>query len=46
MNNKIILFDEDQNEEIVPQIEGLNITFKGKNNVVRIEKVQFSDQAI
>jgi len=38
MNNKIILFDEDQNEEIVPQIEGLNITFKGKNNVVRIEK--------
>lgn len=38
MNNKIILFDEDQNEEIVPQIKGLNITFKGKNNVVRIEK--------
>ncbi|HOI39390.1 MAG TPA: acyltransferase [Methanobacterium sp.] len=37
MNNKIILFDKTQ-EEIVPQIEGLNITFKGKNNVVRIEK--------
>jgi acetyltransferase-like isoleucine patch superfamily enzyme len=37
MNNKIILFDKTQ-EEIVPQIEGLNITFKGKNNVVRIDK--------
>jgi len=38
MNNKIILFDKNQNEEIVSQINGLNIIFKGKNNVVRIEK--------
>lgn len=38
MNNQIIIFDEDQNEEIVSEIEGLTIKFKGKNNVVKIEK--------
>jgi len=30
MDNKIILFDENQNEEIVSHIEGLKITFEGK----------------
>lgn len=38
MDNKIIIFDENQNEEIVPQIKGLKVTFKGKNNVVKIGK--------
>jgi glycosyltransferase involved in cell wall biosynthesis/acetyltransferase-like isoleucine patch superfamily enzyme len=38
MDNKIILFDENQNEEIVSHIEGLNIVFKGKNSEVMIEE--------
>ena len=38
MDNKIIIFDENQNEEIVSKIKGLTVTFRGKNNVVKIEK--------
>lgn len=38
MDNKVIIFDENQNEEIVSQIKGLTVTFRGKNNVVKIEK--------
>jgi acetyltransferase-like isoleucine patch superfamily enzyme len=38
MNNKIILLDENGYEEIVSQIDGLNIKFKGRNSVVSIEK--------
>ncbi|CEL25322.1 hypothetical protein MB9_1687 [Methanobacterium formicicum] len=38
IDNKIIIFDENQNEEIVSKIKGLTVTFRGKNNVVKIEK--------
>ncbi len=37
MDNKIIIFDKDHNEEIVSEIKGLNIIFKGKNSEVMIE---------
>lgn len=38
MDNKIIIFDKNGNEEIVSQIKGLTIIFKGKNSEVMIEE--------
>lgn len=38
MDNKIIMFDKNQNEEIVSKIKGLDIVFRGENSEVLIEE--------